>query len=508
MKSLKGDLLLQRLAENTSGKLYTRLYNVIRMTILDGSLSPATRLPPSRDLAQELDVSRNTVIKVYDQLLAEGYIVSKAGSGTYVAESVPDTLLNTVTLAPLVSQTPAKSVLSVRGKHLLERASASARQWGPFMPGVPDVTAFPHKLFSRYLTRLNRDPMPSQLTYNSHPGGEKTLQQALVEYLRVSRSVHCRPEQILITEGIHQALDLVTRMLCNPGDYAWVEEPGYWGIRNILQMNDVNICPIPVDESGMVPPDELLTAPPRLIFVTPSHQYPLGSVMSLPRRQQLLAIARKLGSWLIEDDYDSEFRFSGHPIPSLQGLETETPVIYIGTFSKTLYPGLRLGYVVLPETLVMPLVTAHGELYRAGHLLTQRALAQFIDDGHYSAHIRRMRLLYAKRRSFLTALIEQHLGKDALHPFTSNAGLHLILRLPENIDDIAIAADANQQGVMVRPLSRYYLGSQKSCGLLMGFASLPEQEMAEAFSILMQCIHQHQPSIPALNQDECNDTNS
>ncbi|WP_313686698.1 PLP-dependent aminotransferase family protein [Pantoea sp.] len=502
MKSLQGDLLLQRLSQQASGKLYTRLYNVIRLSILDGTLVSGSRLPPSRDLAGELKISRNTVIKVYEQLLAEGYIVSRTGSGTYVTESVPDKLLSIPISAPLISEEPAQSTLSVRGKQLLSQARASANQWGAFMPGVPDVTAFPHKLFSRYLTRLNRAPSPLQLTYNSHPGGDETLQLALVEYLRVSRSVHCAPQQILITEGVHQALDLVTRMLCNPGDYAWVEEPGYWGIRNILKMNDVNICPIAVDESGMVPPDELITAPPRLIFVTPSHQYPLGSVMSLPRRQQLLAIARRLGSWLIEDDYDSEFRFSGHPIPALQGLETETPVIYIGTFSKTLYPGLRLGYVVLPEALVNPLLTAHTELYRAGHTLTQQALAQFIHDGHYSAHIRRMRLLYAKRRAFLTDLIEEHMGKDALHPFTSNAGLHLILNLPDNLDDVAVASEANKLGVLVRPLSRYYHGAKRSSGLLMGFASLPEEEMEAAFSILMRCINQHPSRVKLLNRGE------
>lgn len=507
MKTLNGDLLSQRLSQHARGKLYTRLYDVVRMSILDGSLSSGTRLPPSRDLAQELQLSRNTVIKVYEQLLAEGYIVSRAGSGTYVTESVPDKLLNATIHTPLLSEQPAPSTLPIRGKQLLEHASASPNQWGAFMPGVPDVSAFPHKLFNRYVARFNRDPSPRQLTYNSHPGGDRALQTALVDYLKVSRSVHCASEQILITEGVHQALDLVTRMLCNPGDYAWVEEPGYWGIRNILKMNEVNICPVPVDESGMVLPDELMTAPPRLIFVTPSHQYPLGSVMSLPRRQQLLAIARKLGSWLIEDDYDSEFRFSGQPIPSLQGLETDTPVIYIGTFSKTIYPGLRLGYVVLPDAL-KPLLTAHAELYRAGHQITQRALAQFIDDGHYSAHIRRMRLLYARRRLFLTSLIEEQLGKGALHPFTSNAGLHLILNLPDEVDDRTVAADANQQGVLVRPLSRYYLGTQKQSGLLMGFASLPEQEMAEAFSILLRCIRQHQAHLQILNEGEGDDTDS
>ena len=228
------------------------------------------------------------------------------------------------------------------------------------------------------------------------------------------------------------------------------------GIRNILRINALNICPLAVDEAGLVPPEQP-TNPPRLIFVTPSHQYPLGSVMSLARRQRLLALARNAGGWIVEDDYDSEFRFSGQPIPALQGLEADAPVIYIGTFSKTLYPALRLGYVVLPPPLVQALKTAHAELYRGGHLLIQSALAEFIQAGHYTAHIRRMRLLYARRRAFLTGLIEQHLGKQALSEFNSNAGLHLILNLPDEADDVAIAAAAGAQGVLVRPLSRYYM---------------------------------------------------
>ncbi|WP_060442967.1 MocR-like pyridoxine biosynthesis transcription factor PdxR, partial [Serratia marcescens] len=352
---------------------------------------------------------------------------------------------------------------------------------------VPDVNAFPHQLFSKIQARLSRRPAPQRLTY-SNQGGSPELQHALVEYLRVARSVRCSPEQILITEGIHQAIDLVTRMLCNPGDDAWIEEPGYWGIRNILRINALNICPLAVDEAGLVPPEQP-TTPPRLIFVTPSHQYPLGSVMSLARRQRLLALARNAGGWIVEDDYDSEFRFSGQPIPALQGLEADAPVIYIGTFSKTLYPALRLGYVVLPPPLVQALKTAHAELYRGGHLLIQSALAEFIQAGHYTAHIRRMRLLYARRRAFLTGLIEQHLGKQALSEFNSNAGLHLILNLPDEADDVAIAAAAGARGVLVRPLSRYYMQPNRRRGLLMGFACVPEEQMAAAFTQLLACIN-------------------
>ncbi|MBV8045496.1 PLP-dependent aminotransferase family protein [Pluralibacter sp.] len=487
MRSLVCDLLQLRLDEQQSGKLHKRLYNAIRLSILDGSLPPQSRLPPSRDLANQLALSRNTVLTVYEQLLAEGYIVSRSGSGTFVSRTVPDSLLFSSDAHPQSRHAPQQAVLSARGEALLTHSRASSRQWGAFLPGVPDVSEFPHALLRKIYTRLSRRPPAMQLSY-SPSGGSPTLQQALMEYLRVARSVRCTPEQILITEGIHQAIDLVSRMLCNPGDRAWIEEPAYWGIRNVLQMNGVDLQAINVDLSGMNPP-EPGNAPPRLIFVTPSHQYPLGCVMSLERRQRLLTLARQTGSWIVEDDYDSEFRFSGQPIPALQGLVEDAPVIYIGTFSKTLWPGLRLGYVVLPLPLAQALKTAHAELYRGGRLLDQEALAQFITEGHYTAHIRRMRLLYARRRQRLTALISQYLGKAALSEFNDNAGLHLVLKLADEYDDVALAKAANDKGVLVRPLSRYYLGDLPQRGLLMGFAAMKEEEMEGAFKVLVECIN-------------------
>ena len=489
MRSLVCDLLQLRLDEQTEGKLHKKLYNAIRLSILEGSLAPQSRLPPSRDLAAELRLSRNTVLTVYEQLVAEGYVVSRAGSGTFVAQTVPDSLLS----APLSPAGRAAgdlpSHLSSRGQALLQKSSASPRQWGAFLPGVPDVSAFPHALFRKIQARISRKPQASQLSY-SNAGGSQALQQALVEYLRVTRSVRCSAGQILITEGIHQAIDLVSRMLCNPGDSAWIEEPAYWGIRNVLAMNGVELQAIDVDHSGMQPPEVGYT-PPRLIFVTPSHQYPLGCVMSLERRQRLLALARQTGSWIVEDDYDSEFRFSGQPIPSLQGLEEETPVIYIGTFSKTLYPALRLGYVVLPKSLAAPLKKVHNDLYRGGHLLIQAALAEFIREGYYAAHIRKMRQLYSRRRQMLVELISRQLGEHYLGSFSSNAGLHMILQLPAGSDDAVIAQQANAQGLLVRPLSRYYVNEEKRSGLLLGFASIEEHEMAAAFTRLATIIREN-----------------
>ncbi|WP_171965545.1 PLP-dependent aminotransferase family protein [Cronobacter sakazakii] len=493
MHSLVSDLLLLRLGEQRDERLHKRLYNALRLTILDGSLPAQSRLPASRDLAQQLGLSRNTVLTVYEQLLAEGYVTSRAGSGTFVAGMLPDNLLSAPPVAQGQHDRVAHAGFSSRGKTLLGQVSASPKQWGAFIPGVPDVHAFPHQLFSKIQARISRRPSPQRLTYSCQ-GGTPELQRALVDYLRVSRSVHCTADQVLITEGIHQAIDLVARMLCDGGDTAWVEEPSYWGIRHVLQMNEVNITPVTVDRAGMVPPESAGT-PPRLIFVTPSHQYPLGAVMSLERRQRLLTLARQTGSWIVEDDYDSEFRFSGQPIPALQGLVADPPVIYIGTFSKTLYPGLRIGYVVLPRALAHEMKTAHAELYRGGHSIIQAALAEFIEAGHYSAHIRRMRLLYGRRRACLTALITRYLGPEALSDFSDNAGLHLVLNLPDDADDVEIARLANARDILVRPLSRYYLTENRRRGLLMGFACVAEEKMEGAFKALLACIEAAYPAL-------------
>ncbi|WP_312061785.1 MocR-like pyridoxine biosynthesis transcription factor PdxR [Pantoea septica] len=490
MHSLAGDVIRQAFFNGTEGKLHKRLYIAICNAILSGNLTPSSRMPPTRDLASELELSRNTVLRVYEQLQAEGYISSRAGSGTVVTHSVLDNLEG----RPAVSQdeAPAEdySLLSDRGLLLLEHASASPRQWGAFLPGVPDVANFPHRVLKKFYDRQARQLSPALLTYDT-TGGSEVLKAALTDYLRTARGVQCTPDQILITEGIHQALDLVTRSLCNPGERAWTEEPGYWGIKNILRMNGVEIVTMPVDEQGLIPDGEV-TVPPKLIFVTPSHQYPLGSVMSLSRRQQLLAQARKTHSWIVEDDYDSEFRFAGQPIPALQGLEANSPVIYVGTFSKTLYPALRLGYMVLPEQLKTPLKRMHSELYRGGHQLTQAALADFIREGYYAAHIRKMRQLYSRRRQVLVNLINDVLGGGFLGRYNSNAGLHLILQLPAGVDDVTLAQRANRQGILVRALSSYYAGEKGQSGLLLGFASMEESEIHTQFLRLAALIKEAQ----------------
>ncbi|MGN6578546.1 MAG: PLP-dependent aminotransferase family protein [Bordetella sp.] len=492
MRTITGDLLLLRLGESSDGPMNQRLYRCLREAILDGSIAADTRLPASRDLAAELGIARNTVVHVYAQLQAEGYTRSRQGSGTYVADTLPDDYLASGRRARQVGARPAGPSLSVRGARIVDGASASPFQWGAFMPGVPDVTEFPHRKFSRIVSSIWRRP-PAQLLTYAYGGGLPALREALAQHLALTRSIDCDPEQILLTEGVHQGIDLISRMLCEAGEVAWIENPGYWGARSVLQANGIRAVPRAVDEEGLHLPSEPVQAPPRLVFVTPSHQYPLGAVMSLARRRRLLALARQWGSWIIEDDYDSEFRFTGRPIPCLQGLESDAPVIYLGTFSKTMYPGLRLAYLVLPKRLVKAFQAAHAELYREGHLMTHAAVAAFISEGHYAAHVRRMRMLYGRRRAMLVNLIERRLGVDWLHRDSSDAGLHLVLDLPDEIPDEAVVQAAHARGVLTRPLSRYYDaapqgGEPPRQGLLLGYACVPEADIARKFEVLLDSL--------------------
>ena len=494
MKSLSGELIAPRLAqlrrEKSAVAANRLLYECLRDAIHDGSLPAGERLPPTRDLAAEAGISRNTVMHAYEQLIAEGYAKGVTGSGTYVADRIPD-------LPPMGSShaatTPTgKAVagrLSRRGRKVVAGAQAQATQWGAFLPGVPDVTKAPHAKLAQITARLSRELPPSILSYATH-GGYARLHQSLAVYLRQARSVVCEPSQIVVTEGVHQAIDLITRVLGDAGDHAWVEEPGYWGTRGILEINGIRLKPMPVDAEGMRFPLKATGKPPRFAFVTPSHQYPLGPVMSLSRRLDLLNFAAQHGTWVIEDDYDSEFRFAGHPVASLQGLLPGAPVIYVGTFSKTLYPGLRIAYMVVPAPFAAAFRTAQSELYRGGHMLQQAALAEFMDSGLYAAHIRRMRLIYAARRSYLIQLVEQSLGPGWVHAYDSNAGLHLVLALPPGTDDVAIAAAAAAQGVIARPLSIYYFGRNRSPGLILAFASVPQEQMLAPWQIVARCIRE------------------
>ncbi len=476
--------LLQFLDRDSEHTLTRQVYEAFSRLILDGTLPAGSKLPASRVLASEMKLSRNTIMAAYEQLLAEGYVLAYTGSGTYVSDIAPGLPAGPAVLGALADSVHTPSI-SQRGQLLLSHTFAAKRQWGAFVPGVPDVTLFPHKQWLRLQRRYWNTMTPSLLTY-AHGAGYYPLRRAVAEHLRMARSVVCEPEQVIITAGIHQSISVLAQLLTDAGDRVWMENPGYWGASNMLRARALELEPVEVCDDGLHPNEEQLKQPPHMIFVTPSHQYPLGCVMSLARRLMLLEYAQRHACWIIEDDYDSEFRFDGRPIPSLQGLDHYGRVIYLGTFSKTLFPSMRLGYMVVPKTLSEVVALALSELYREGRLVEQATLADFISEGHYAQHIRKTKIVYARRQSILREALIKHFGRD--WPISNHeAGLHLILHLPEHTNDAAIAAQAQAIGIWVRPLSSYYAHHPRP-GLLFGYASVNEEKILPNLTRLLEII--------------------
>ncbi len=504
------DWLAARLDRAAAEPVYRQVLRLMQQAILTSQLLPGAKLPSSRTLAADLGIARNTVLHVYDQLTAEGYVISSTGSGTYVADTRPDSAAvkphlfapanrdasagELAAAASRAAQTLARPAhrseagdLSTRGRRQIRQAGVSSKQWGAFMPGVPDVAEFPARTWSRLQAKLWKEANPDLLTY-APGGGYRPLRRALSDYLRVARSVNCTPDQIIITTGIHQSIDLAVRLLTDVGDRAWVEEPCYWGVRSVLQSSGLKLAPVPVDDEGLNPRESDLQDPPRLALVTPSHQYPLGMVMSLARRRTLLEYARQHGVWIIEDDYDSEFRYGSRPLASLQGLDDAGRVIYVGSLGKMLFPGLRIGYMIAPEHLIDTFRTGVAELYREGQLMQQAVLTEFIMDGYLTSHVRRMRALYGERRQLLIDAITARFG-DALPVMGDEAGLHFVLGLPDHANDRDVTAAAYDAGVIVRPLAAYYSGETPARrGLLLGYACVPNERIAPAFDTLARVI--------------------
>ncbi|WP_414649201.1 PLP-dependent aminotransferase family protein [Collimonas sp.] len=494
------DFLLMRIERGADGTiakaaaagapLNRQIYQAIREAILSQLLPSAMQLPSSRDLARELGISRNTVTYAYEQLIAEGYLETRAGSGTFIADTTPDQIPETRLNTPPLTDPSGESELSAHGAQLIQQAGVSDLQWGAFMPGVPDVTLFPNKIWSRLQNKHWRRSRADLLTYGD-AGGYLPLREAIAEYLRMARSVNCNASQVIITTGIHQSLDIVVKLLGEHGDSAWVEDPCYWGTRSVLNSLGIKPVAIPVDAEGMRMRLANLRQPPRFICATPSHQYPLGMVMSLSRRRMLLEYAAQRKVWIIEDDYDSEFRYGSRPLASLQGMDTDGRVLYMGTFSKTMFPSLRIGFLVVPESLANAFAIGVSELYRGSQVFMQAIMADFMTEGHFASHIRRMRLLYAERLQLLQAAIDRHFG-DGVTLTGGEAGLHLALGLPAQCDDLAISRAARIAGIVARPLSRYYMNSETARnGLLLGYACVPNEQIAPAFDKLAAIIKAH-----------------
>ena len=442
--------------------LHRQLYEALRRAILDGTLCAGDRLPSSRDLTQDLNLSRNTVVAALSQLTVEGYLVSRVGSGTFVNDSVPKSNRR----RPMARQNQDVA-LSRRGQALATTYCASQLEIQPFTPGIADFNAFPVSLWQRLQNKHWRMTYPDMLDYNDS-GGYAPLRRAVTDYLRVFRSVPLDVEQVIITSGTQQTMELCAHLLADHGDTVWIEDPAYWGAVKAFMATGLALHPVPVDQHGIAPKPQDEATAPRLIYVTPSHQYPTGAVMTLARRHQILALARQHKAWILEDDYDSEFRFSGPPISSLAGLDTDQRVLYMGSFSKVLYPGLKLGYLVVPKGLVAAFKRAHYDLNRPGQMPLQAALAEFIEMGHFASALRRARQSYAERRRCLLASLQPCLGDDA-QITGAEQGLHLCLRLPEALDDQALADQMAKLDLTVRPLSAYCLKRQDAKGLVIGY---------------------------------------
>ena len=479
---------MTRLGAQDALPLHRQLYEALRRAMLDGKLGAGERLPSSRDLAQDLNLSRNTVVAAINQLSVEGYLVSRVGSGTYVNDSVPRT---TPGRHPGTSGARAPAPpprLSARGEALSSRFCATELEVQPFTPGIADFSAFPLTLWQQLQNKHWRMTYPDMLDYNDS-GGYAPLRRAIADYLRVFRSVQLDADQVIVTTGTQQSLELCARLLADHGDTVWVEDPAYWGAAKAFMATGLAIHPVPVDDEGIHPGAADNTHPPKLIYLTPSHQYPTGAVMSLARRHQLLSTARAHGAWVLEDDYDSEYRFSGPPISSLEGLDVDGRVLYMGTFSKVLYPGIKLGYLIVPKVLVAAFKQAHYDLNRPGQMPLQAALAEFIEMGHFSSALRRARQSYGERRAALLEALKPVLTQDT---YISGAeqGLHLCLRLPPQVDDQALAQRIAQQGLTVRPLSAYCLARHDLKGLVIGYGYAPLSEIQRCGPVLAAAVRQ------------------
>ncbi|MBA2736957.1 MAG: PLP-dependent aminotransferase family protein [Pyrinomonadaceae bacterium] len=460
--------------------LYRQFYEKIRVAILNRQYSPGYRLPATREAAREFGVSRNTVATAYDQLVAEGYLEARSGSGTYVSEKLPDDLLYAKTFSNrTLTKNNAGRELSKRGK-LIARTPVNfpfnVKTLRPFAPCLPSAGDFPFQIWAKIISRRLRRPARNLLNYGE-AAGYRPLREEIAAYLATARAVKCSAEQVIIVSGAQQAIDLTARILLDRGDKVWTENPGYLGARGAFIAAETQIISVPVDEEGIrIEIGKQIAPDAKLICVTPSHQYPLGVTMSLARRLELLKWANSAGAWILEDDYDSEFRYENRPFASLQGLDNDNRVIYVGTFSKILSPALRIGYLVAPPDLVNAFAAGKALLDRHSSLFEQMILADFFHEGHFARHLRRMRNLYAERRDiFISAVESEANGKLEIAP--SAAGLHLVGWLEDSANDLAIVRRASENGVDCEPLSALTVGKNKRPGLVLGYAAFDEKEI-------------------------------
>ena len=461
---------------DSAAPAYRWLCAALRAAILEGRLHPASRLPATRDLARQYRLSRGTIVNAVEQLKSEGYVQARTGSGTYISNTLPDELLQVRSNAkpPLPREKTKSRKISAYGKRVHTFPTFAPRPSRAFRPNLPALDLFPATLWAQVAARRLRK-VSTNFLLGCDALGYLPLRQAVADYLNSSRGVNCVAEQIAIVSGAQEALDLVGRLFVNPGDRVCMENPGYIGATAVFESLGTKISYVPLDEEGIKLGESTLRGA-RLVYVTPGHQFPLGITMSLSRRLQLLESARKSGALVLEDDYDSEFRYSGRPVPALQGLDRHGQVLFMGSFSKVLFPSLRLGYLVLPHDLVDRFSATLSITRRHAPLMEQAILSDFITAGHFGRHLRRMRQIYAERLSVLLESARQNLA-GLLEISGVEAGLQTVGWLQRGLDGASAAAAAAKRSVEVIPLSTYSHGNVASTGLQLGFAAVDAKEI-------------------------------
>jgi GntR family transcriptional regulator/MocR family aminotransferase len=473
--------------------IYRQLYEWFRRAIASGQLRPGQRLPSTRNLAAELKISRMPVLAAFEQLFAEGYLETFIGAGTCVARSIPDDMLS----PPVVKvRKGLQEIVKKRGPRRISRrglalARLPTQSWldnlGAFRVSLPALDHFPIGVWSKLVARHARRPPRGIMAYGDAMG-YLPFREAIAEYLGTVRGVRCESSQILVTTGSQQALQISAQVLLDHKDRVWMEEPGYLGARQAFLTVGAQLIPVRVDHDGMHVAEIIPRGrDARAVYVTPSHQYPMGVTMSATRRMLLLNWAVRSGAWIIEDDYDSEYRFGSHPIASLQGLDTGGRVIYIGTFSKVMFPALRLGYVVVPKDLVPAFSAARDASDIFSSTLYQAVLTDFIREGHFARHIRRMRMLYMERRTTLVKAIRIQM-EDMLDVIDAEAGMHLVTLLPRGTNDVTISRKAAQKGISAIPLSTCYLKPPTRGGLILGYGGANAHQIHDGISKLRMIV--------------------
>ncbi len=492
-----GRTVVLELEKRSGIALHRQLYDAIRSRIVDGSFRRGAPVASTRVLARDLRVSRSTISLAFEQLKAEGYLDCRRGAATRVCAVLPDRFHSVPASSPSPNAGVHRAVASARAARVVAIPRSPDITGSPpraFRVAVPAVDTFPVDAWGRILARRWRRTPARGLAYGG-PFGHLPLREAIAEYLATGRGVRTTADRIMIVNGSQEGIDLACRVVLDPGDEAWLEDPGYFGARGALTASGANIVPVPVDSEGLVVAHGTRVAPAaRLAYVTPARQMPLGVMLSPARRLELIAWARGAGSWILEDDYDSEFRYAGRPVAALHCLEPDGSVIYIGSFSKVLFPGLRLGYVVIPSSLVDAFGAMRHFLDYSSHYLEQAVLADFMAAGHFERHIRRTRSVYFERQQLLVDTVQRELApRMTIAP--SDAGLSLVGWLADGMDDALAARMARRQMVDVWPVSAFS-ARRLAPGLMLGYAGLSEPEIRDGVARLSIALRSTAGHIP------------